>query len=67
MPLCANHEGSGTLRLGVCVRNTPEFAVGSKGKVPKKEDGHKITKGASAILFLLPHVDADEVSCVCIL
>jgi hypothetical protein len=49
------------------VRNTPEFAVGSKGKVPKKEDGHKITKGASAILFLLPHVDADEVSCVCIL
>ena len=58
MELAAGASGpSSKLRLGVIVRNTPEFSQKDGDKQPTPEQVLSITKGTSAILFLLPHAD----------
>ncbi|XP_070193610.1 germinal-center associated nuclear protein-like isoform X2 [Littorina saxatilis] len=48
------------LRLSVCVRNVPEFSGTKKDKSVSAEQCQVITKGTSAILFLLPHADTTD-------
>ena len=62
------HSPSSKLRLGVIVRNTPEFSRHEKDKKSATEQVLTITKGTSAILFLLPHADtASDVRAVLLL
>ncbi|KAL8566161.1 hypothetical protein ACOMHN_041316 [Nucella lapillus] len=58
--VASNTATPSRLRVGVCVRSTPEFAKTGKGEQPTKGQSLSITKGTSAVLFLLPHADTAD-------
>lgn len=47
----------GGLRVSICVRSVPEFASPAKSSAAQCQT---VTKGTSAILFLLPHADTED-------
>ena len=58
MELAAGASGpSSELRLSIIVRNTPEFSRKDGDEQPNPEHVLSVTKGTSAILFLLPHAN----------